>query len=607
MAKRFTLNNPDKEKRQFQRRAIISVIIVLALVAAVIFRLEYLQIQQHARYTNLSQKNQQTVLPLAPTRGLIYDRNGVLLASNTPVFSLELIPHRVEDLKKTIAELQTMITISDEDIEAFHKQLNQRHRYDAIPLKIKLNQEEVARFYVNQSRFPGVVIRAQLIRTYPYADAMVDVLGFVGRINERDLMHVNMTNYGATNYIGKVGIEKFYEDELHGITGYEWVETDAGGRTMRVLQNEPPIAGKDMYLTIDSGLQLEAKKALGNEQGAIVAIQPQTGEVLAMVSNPTYDPNLFVNGMPSTIYTQLRNDPSQPLFNRAIRGQYPLASTIKPFLALGGLITKTTTPEFRIKDPGYVKLYNHTYRDWRKGGHGIVNLNRAIVISCDTYFYLLAMRMGITRMGTILRQFGFGEDTGLDIGEELPGLIPSPKWKKRKMGQSWYLGDTLISGIGQGYMLTTPIQLAVATTGLANRGARYQPHLLKKTISAKGTQTSTKPTTLSPVVASKKNWGEIIRGMHGVMTHGTGRKFGFPKQYTVAGKTGTGQVFSTHGVKVDTKNLPKHLRDHSMFIAFAPVDNPKIAIAVVVEHSPGTATKIARDVIDYWLIREKHL
>lgn len=604
MAKHFTVNTADREKQLFQRRALISIGIAFAMAVGLVVRLNYLQVDEHQRYSTLSEKNQQTVLPLDPNRGLIFDRNGILLATNAPVFSLEIIPPRVSNLKDTIKRLQEVIPIAPEELDAFYKQLHQRHRYDAIPLKIKLTSDEVAKFYVNQYQFPGVVVKAQLIRNYPYADAMVDVLGFVGRINENDLKHVNMANYGATNYIGKVGIEKFFENELHGTTGYEWVETDAGGRTVRVLQHDSPIAGKNLYLTIDIGLQLEAKKALGNERGSIVAMDPRTGEILALVSNPTYDPNLFVNGMPANIYNVLRASPEQPLFNRAIRGQYPLASTVKPFMALGGLEAGAITPQFRIQDPGFIQLYNHTYRDWKKHGHGTVDVTRAIIISCDTFFYQLGMKLGIERAGSTLRSFGYGAPTGIELGEELPGLVPSPAWKRRKLGQPWYLGDTIVFGIGQGYMLATPLQMAAAVMDIANRGIRYQPHLLLKQVSTTGKETVTKPTTLPPIVASDKNWDIVVNGMVRVMTEGTGRPFGTPKGYTVAGKTGTGQVYSTRGEEVVRKNLPKNLQDNSMFIAFAPVENPQIAIAVVVEHSPGTAKLLARDILDYWFLRE---
>jgi len=603
--KRATLHHPGQEKDLFQRRAFISIVLIFILCGLLILRLNYLQVEEHQRYTTLSEKNQQTVLPLDPTRGLIYDRNGTLIATNVPVFSLEVIPPRVKNLKDTLRRLQTIIPLSPEELDAFYKQLHQRHRYDAIPLKIKLTPDEVAEFYVNQYQFPGVVVQAQLIRNYPYGDALVDVLGFVGRINENDLKHVNMANYGATNYIGKLGIEKYYENELHGTTGYEWVETDAGGRTVRVLQNEPAVPGKNLYLTIDAGLQLAAKRALGNERGSIVVIDTRTGGLLAMVSNPTYDPNLFVNGMPSNIYKELRESPDQPLFNRSIRGQYPLASTIKPFLALGALNAEVVTPQFRITDPGFVQMYNHTYRDWQKHGHGVVDISKAIIISCDTFFYLLSMKLGVDRADEILHSFGYGEPTGIDLGEELPGLVPSPAWKRKRWGQPWYLGDTIVFGIGQGYMLTTPLQMAAATMGLANRGIRYQPHLVAKEINADGKEIITQPNKLPPIEASEKNWDLVLNAMQRVITEGTARRFGIPQGYTVAGKTGTGQVYSTRGVEQNKKNLPKNLQDNSMFIAFAPVENPEVAIAVVMEHSPGTAKLVARDVLDYWFLRGK--
>lgn len=610
MAKRLTIKDHISETNLFTRRTIILGVGVLVCTLILLSRLVYLQIIQHNLYTTLSKQNQVNLIPIEPNRGLIYDRNGVLLAENIPVFSLEITPDRVESLKQTILRLQKIVPISKDDIKSFYKQLRQKRAFEHIPLRLKLTDTEVAKFSVNQYRFPGVAVRARLIRHYPMNEALSHVLGYVGRINERELEKVDTANYSATNFIGKVGIEKFYEDQLHGSVGYEQVETNASGRIVRVLKRTPPIPGKNLYLSIDSGLETAAEEALGDLRGAVVAIQPNTGEVLALVSSPSYNPNLFVRGISTKQYNKLSKSPDQPLYNRAIRGQYPLASTIKPFLALEGLDTRTVTRAYKIFDPGWYKLprNSHLYRDWKRGGHGWINVTRAIMVSCDTYFYNLANMMGIGKIDNILTRFGFGISTNIDMGEELPGLVPGPAWKKHTKGMNWYTGDTLISGIGQGYMLTTPLQLAVATAALAEHGIRYQPHLLYKSESADGKFTTASKEQRYPVLLKHKwVWNTVINAMQQVITsrEGTGYRFGRNTPYTVAAKTGTAQVFSAKFHEhLDEKNLPMNLRDHSLFIAFAPVDNPKIAIAVVVENS-SKAANIARKVMDYYLIPQK--
>lgn len=605
MAKRLLVKDHNSEIRLFNNRLITVAIIILLLSITLIGRFYFLQIVQHEQYTLLSEKNQFALLPIPPTRGLIYDRNGVILARNVAVFNLEIIPDRIEDMQKTIGALQQIIDISPDQVKTFNKLVKQNNRFTPIPIKIKLDEEEVARFYVNQYRYPGVIIAAELMRDYPYGDLFSNVLGYVGRINEEDIKRLDPQNYMGTNYTGKVGIEKFYEDTLHGKVGYQQVETDANGRVVRVLQKTHPIPGNDLYLTIDSRLQKAAKDALGMERGSVVAINPKTGAVLALVSNPSYDPNIFVKGINKVDYSALQSSPDQPLFNRAIRGQYPLASTIKPFLALEGLATETVTPEFSIRDPGYFTPpgVNHTYLDWKKGGHGTVNAQKAVVISCDTFFYTLGVKLGIRRIDDVLRSFGYGEKTDIDMGEELGGLVPTPEWKIGAKGEKWYLGDTISASIGQGYMLTTPLQMAHAVATLSERGKGFKPYLVYYDRTPKGEITLTKPTALTPVAMPDKVWDIVILAMQQVITQGTARSFG-STPYTVAAKTGTGQRFSTFGQRVKEQDIAKELRDNSMFIVFAPVEDPQIAVAAVVENKHGAAVPVARQVIDEYLLRE---
>ncbi|HLF66074.1 MAG TPA: penicillin-binding protein 2, partial [Gammaproteobacteria bacterium] len=456
MHKRLTLIN---------KRIWVAGGIVIVLTALLLWRLAYLQISKHDLYTTLSQQNVMELLPIAPNRGLIYDRNGVLLAKNIPVFSLDITPDQVKNLDQTIQRLQKMIPISEDEISTFKKALKQQQPFEKTPLKMKLTDAQVAQFYVNQYYFPGVSISARMMRYYPLGNAMADVLGYVARINAQDLASVNKTNYSASNYIGKIGIEKYYESELHGTVGYQQVEINAGGQIVRVLKRTAPIPGENLYLSIDSNLQLSAEEALGDQQGAIVAIQPNTGEVLALVSKPSYNPNTFVTGIDAQQFAELQNSPSNPLYNRAIRGQYPIASTIKPFLALEGLDSGVVTPTTSIYDKGWFRLPNttHIYHDYQVGGHGWVNMTKAIIVSCDTYFYSLSVQLGIARIDDILERFGFGRHTGIDMNEELPGLVPSPWWKLKSQGLPWYTGDTIETDIGQGFMLATPLQLAMAT------------------------------------------------------------------------------------------------------------------------------------------------
>ncbi len=613
MYKRTPIKNYHHEIQLVSQRSIAALIIMLILVILLISRLVYLQLDEHTLYTTLSQKNSLDLIPVEPTRGLIYDRNGILLAENLPVFSLDVIPYKAGNLPKALSEIAKLVPLNDTDIVQFQKQLKQHRRFDEIPLKLRLSEAEVAKFSENSYRFPGFIIKARLIRHYPFDATFSHVLGYVGRINIDELDDIDTTNYSATNYIGKLGIEKYYEDELHGRVGYQQAENDASGEPIRVLNQINPIPGKNLFLTLDSRLQIAVEKFLEGHRGAVVAIQPGTGQVLALVSQPGYDPNSFVAGISTQDFTLLQNSPDRPLYNRALRGLYPLASTIKPFFALEGLDSGLITPATSIFDPGWFQLKNseHIFHDWRRHGHGTVNLNKAIINSCDTYFYELASRLGITRMDHILGEFGFGELTGIDLDEELPGVVASPAWKKRVKGVSWYEGDTIISGIGQGYMQATPLQLANAMSIIANAGDRYTPYLLMGTQEPGKHFVPQPPTPHSKLVLSNPNyWTIVSNGLQGVVNspEGTGRKLSHAP-YTVAAKTGTAQVYSFKKNHYDLEegeesqdNIPEKLRDHHWLIAYAPADHPQIAIAVLVESS-NEATAIARQILDYYLLQ----
>lgn len=609
MYKHNPIKNHQEEIKLVTQRAIIALVLMGLLTLALIIRLFYLQLDQHDLYRTLSKKNWLDLVPVEPTRGLIYDRNGILLAENIPVFSLDVIPDKIENLPKTLAEIAKIIPLTDDEIAQFQKQLKQHRRFDEIPLKLRLSEADVANFSENQYRFPGALIKARLIRHYPFAGSFIHVLGYVGRINTQELNEIDAANYSADNYIGKLGIEKYYEDELHGSVGYQRVEKDASGANVRVINEINPVAGENLYLTIDSKLQLAAEHALGTHRGAIVAIQPSTGQILALVSNPIYDPNAFVAGVSSQDFKALQQSPDRPLYNRAIRGLYPLASTIKPYLGIQGLNTGVVDTRYRIYDSGMFQLRNSSrvWHDWKKHGHGVVNISKAITVSCDIFFFGVANMLGIQRMDDILHQFGFGQLTGVDLMEELPGNVASPEWKRRVKGSSWFPGDTINAGIGQGFMQATPLQLAVAVSTMANRGLRYTPYLVLGEQEPGTAYRIQKPTLSNKITLTKHEyWNVVIDAMQGVVSspEGTGYRFGTNFPYSVAAKTGTAQVIHKRSYEKDHENqadLPVYLRDHSLFIAFAPVDKPKIALAVVVENS-HLAAAIARQVFDYYLI-----
>lgn len=591
------------------QRSMIAFVGICLLVLCLVARLAYLQIYKQDLYTTMATQNWLDLVPIEPTRGLIYDRNGVLLAENIPVFSLDLIPVKVNNLNNTLNELRKIIEISDNDIAQYKKQVKQHRRFDEIPLKLRLTEIEVARFAENQHRFPGVLVKARLMRHYPFGNSFSHVLGYVGRINTQELNEIDQTNYSASHYIGKLGIEKFYEEELHGDVGYEQVENDASGEALRTLKEIKGTPGKNIYLTIDSNLQLAAEKALHGNRGAIVIIQPATGQVLAMVSEPTYDPNLFVLGISQKDFHELQVSKDRPLYNRALRGLYPLASTIKPYIALAALNSGIITPSDTISDPGWFQLRNseHHFRDWQHKGHGTVNISKAITVSCDTFFYGLAVKMGIHRIDNMLTQFGFGSPTGLDLDDELSGIVASPEWKRKMRGAHWYEGDTVISGIGQGFMQATPLQLAAAVSTIANRGERFMPYLLLGEQLPGKPYVAQAPTPLDPVTLTNADtWNIVIKAMQEVVSSpsGTAYRFGRNAAYTAAGKTGTAQIITRRGNNAneeDNQNLiAEHLRDHRIFVVFAPVENPQIAVAIISENS-NTAIESAREIVDYYL------
>lgn len=608
----FKLKDHSKENQLYLNRIVAATIGGSILLFVLIARLFFLQIFHHDTYVTLARNNQVRMISIAPTRGLIYDRNGILLADNTPDFSLEISPNRVSDLENLIERLAKIIPISEQDIKSFYKQKKYKGRFERIPIRNKLTEEEVAAFSVQQYQFPEVEIQANLSRHYPFGEAMAHVLGYTGLLSENDLTQIDIAKYRGTYVIGKSGIEKSYETALRGKAGYEQVETDARGRMIRQLEEIPSVPGDNLYLSIDSKLQVLAFEALQNNKGAIVAIDVKTGGILAMVSKPSFDPNLFVKGIPQETYDKLQNAKEQPLFHRAIRGQYPPGSTVKPLVALQALDFKVITPNTVFHDPGYYQLHadGRLYRDWLPEGHGAISLENAIAESCTTFFYYVADKMGIDKMHDIFARFGLGTLTNIDIQGEAKGLAPSPAWKKAAKRQSWYQGETLITGIGQGYTLVTPLQMATVASTIANRGVRIQPSLVKSI------QTPDQVITEQEIVYPAKvelmhdeHWDTVISGMEKVIKNprGTAHWISYPKlNYSVAGKTGTVQVYGLKQDETyDANKIKSSLRDHAWFIAFAPIEDPQIAVAVIIEHSKGSPM-VARKILDGYFAEEKH-
>ncbi|MCE9686270.1 penicillin-binding protein 2 [Shewanella sp. AS16] len=606
--KRITMHDHAAEASLFKRRALFTFFCVVALLSVLLANLYQLQVLSYKDYETRSNDNRIRVVPVAPSRGLVYDRHGELLAENQPFYSLELIPEKVKDMGATLDALDAYVHISADERESFLEALKHHRRFKPLTLKSRLTEQEVAIFSVNQYQFPGISVEAGLRRHYPYDSVLTHVLGYVGKINTRDRTALERTdqwkNYPATKDIGKQGIEKFYEPQLHGLPGHLEEEVNNRGRTIRTLKVVPPEPGQDIYLTLDLKLQQKAVELLAGRRGSIVAIDPRDGGILAMVSSPSYDPNHFVHGISSKDYSALLNDKSRPLINRATQGQYAPASTVKPLIALLGLEEKAITEKTRIWDPGFWQIpgVERKYRDWRRWGHGWVNVYSAITESCDIFFYDLAYKIGVDNMSRFMEPFGFGQVSGVDISEESAGNMPSKDWKRLKYNQPWYIGDTISVGIGQGYWTTTPLQLANATAILANRGRRFTPHLLK----AMQTQDAdVAPDERPPIVLDNPhNWEVINEAMR--MTANKSRFT--DARYTAAMKTGTAQVFSVaEDARYDAKTIDERLRDNALIVAYAPFEQPRIVIAMVLENAGwggANAGPIARELLDEYMLRD---
>lgn len=602
-----------REAENFGARALLLGFFVLVGLAILIARLGYLQIFNLDHYTTLSDKNRLRLMPETPLRGRILDRDGQLLAENVPSHILTITPDQVKNLDVTLAELEKLVVISAGDKKRFKRLVGQSPRFLPVPVRMNLTEEEVGAVAVNLHRLPGVELDAQMLRYYPLGPVAVHAIGYVGRMSEKDYARVDTTNYAPSDFIGKAGVESFYEEVLRGRMGYRQVETNAHGVQLREVDRVPPVPGKNLYLNIDIGLQAYAESLLAGERGSIVALDPRSGAVLAMVSQPGYDPNWFVTGIDSVRYAALRDSPDQPLFNRVLRGRYPPGSTIKPFVGLAGLEYGLRGINTRVACPGWYTLprNSHRYRDWKHSGHGSVDLVHALEQSCDVYFYDLAKDMGVDRMKVYLARFGFGVETGIDLKGELPGLFPSTLWKRKALKTPWYQGETLIAGIGQGYVLSTPLQLAVATGALAMQGVRMAPRVVAVREDQVAKTREQEPVVVAEKikVVNQRDWDTVIGGMVGVVEHGTANGIRHGLRYTLAGKTGTAQVF---GIKQNERyneaTTAKHLRDHAWFIAYAPVEAPQIAVAVIVENGgsgSGVAAPVARKVTDYYLNRSK--
>ena len=613
MSKREQLKDDYLEIRLIRRRLVLAAVFTVMLLSLVLGRLYVLQVLEYEHFSTLSDSNRVRIKALPPTRGLIFDRNGVVMADNLPAYRLEIVREQVHDLDATLEQLRQYVEFSDQDLKRFKQSLSRRRPFESIPLRLNLNDEEVARLAVNLHQFEGVEINARLTRNYPNGEHAVHALGYVSRIDERDLGKVSEVDYAGTTHIGKLGLEKYYEKDLHGEVGIQQVEVNARGRTLRVLSESPPVQGNNLYLTIDSRLQKVAEKAFGDNSGAAVAIDPNNGEILALVSMPVFDPNLFVNGISYENYNALRDSRRRPLFNRALSGQYPPGSTTKPFYGLLGLESAVSTRDQEVYCIGYYKLPNEErrYRDWKKQGHGHMDLYDAITQSCDVYFYDLAYRVGIDRMSEFMAKFGFGFKTDVDSTGEASGLMPSREWKRGHDGMPWFPGETLITGIGQGALLVTPLQLANSTAAFAIKGLRYRPHLVK---TIEKIPEYNRIDIVSQIVEGyspqrESNWQHVhdamvnvVHGLRGTAHYSIGRDI----QYKVAGKTGTAQVFEVaQDEEYEEEDVIERLRDHALFISYAPADNPRIAVAVIVEnggHGSSVAAPIARQIMDAYLL-----
>lgn len=589
-------NEVIQQKKLFRGRLYFALGFAIVFFLILFSRMTYLQWVNYDHYHAMSEGNRISVEALPPVRGKIYDRNNVLLADNQPVFVLKFSKDKIHNVDATFTLIKKLLpNIPDRKLEKFYQRLKVASKYRPIYLPYSLDETEAAVFAANSYQFSGVTLSGKLKRTYPFGQVGVHAIGYVGKINLRELKKLNESDYQGTDVIGKTGVERTYEDLLHGKPGLQQIETNARGKVIRKLETEPATPGKDIQLTIDIRLQKYIEEYLGNKKAAVVVIDPKSGEILAYVSTPGYDPNLFVDGISSKNYSALLHNPYKPLINRVINGQYPPGSTIKPFVALSAIENGVISPYKKIQDPGYFDFKNHRYRDWKRGGHGEVDMNKAITESCDTYFYELGLKMGIQMIHDDLYPFGFGHQTGVDLHGESSGILPSKEWKRETKNKPWFKGETVIAAIGQGYFLATPIQLAKAVAILANRGKIITPHLLKgKEI----------PTQEQIPIEKISNWEKVIKAMMDVIHsyHGTAHRYARGLPFTMAGKTGTAQVFSLgKDEDYDAKTVKKSLRDHSLFIGFAPVKKPKIAISVIIENSSVKAAPVAVDIARYYL------
>ena len=609
--------NPQQELERFRSRLAVAGGFVLLCFTLLFIRFVWLQVVQHDYYQTRAEDNRISLVPIVPNRGLIVDRNGVVLARNYSAYTLEITPSKTLDLEKIIDGLAEIIDVQPKDRKRFRKLLEESRNFESLPIRTRLTDEEVAKFIAHRYRFSGVDIKARLFRQYPGGAFASHMLGYIGRANDKDLEKIEEkeqeANYRGTEHFGKTGLEQHYEFDLHGETGFEKVEVDAGGRAVRTLARTAPVAGNNLTLTVDAELQRIAELAFGDRKGALVAIEPATGGILALVAVPNYDPNLFVDGIDTQNWRELNESPDKPMVNRALNGAYPPGSTFKPFMALGALTLGKRRPEQLISDPGFFNFGGHHFRDDKKGGHGMVDMYKSIVASCDTYYYMLANDMGIDNISSFMGSLGLGSRTGIDIDGESEGVLPSQEWKKKRFKkpeqQKWYAGETISIGIGQGYNAYTPIQLAHATAIVANNGVVFRPHLVKyitDTRTGRRTEIESQPTRN---IGLKPEHVEVIRNaMIGVNKEGTGARAFAGAEYVSAGKTGTAQVYSLKGAEYKAGGVKKELRDHALFIAFAPADQPKIALAVLVENGgfgAQAAAPIARLVLDYYLLGKK--
>jgi penicillin-binding protein 2 len=616
---RSPVADAGQQRRVFNLRAAGMVLFVAAMLSVAVYRLVQLQILEHRNYAQAAHDNRVRIEPVAPPRGLIYSRNGKLLAENVPSYNLVIVPADVHDLNKTVQDLVQLLHIAPADVRHFEQLRYSTPSYRAVPLLTQLSQHQLARFAVESYRFPGVHIQARLVRHYPYGHLTVDSVGYVGRINAAELKKVNANNYAGTDYYGKSGLELAFQPELHGKVGYKVLKVDAAGRPLDTLQSHLPVPGRDLVLTLDMGLQRVAQKAMKGWQGAVVVMDPRNGAVLALVSKPAFDPNWFVNGISEKRYRKLLDDPRKPLWNRALDAAYAPGSTIKPFISLGALQAHVITPQKQIDAGPYYIIpgdrSHHKFWDWTPYGHGMTNLKKAIEQSVDTYFYPVAYAMGIHTIDRTLASFHFGQLPEPGLQGESAGVLPSPKWKEHSQGQPWYPGDTVLMGIGQGYLQVTPLQLVEGVSTIAMRGHGYQPHMLRAwRLSPRGSLHTTKPQAL-PVVRYRHAsfWRDVIAGMHAVTASPYGTSYrafrGFP--LPVAGKTGTAQVFSFHtNPFANHGKIPFRLRDNALFEGFTPIDKPRLAVVVVVEHAGyklGPASNIARKVMNYWYAHQAQI